>query len=877
MDNTISHHYLFWSALKTKLRPVRENSKLIAQFLLAVLIIALGAWFFKHEKTEFGEIKHILLSSRLQYIILGISISGVYIVLQGFMYKMAFASVKKKVPLLKTVVLYLKRNLLSIFMPAGGVTSLVFFTEDIEEAGTSKTKIHFASSIYAFVGVLTVVLIAIPILIYSLVSGFSGTAEIIGLVAMIFLISALYLMYKSLVNKKLLYKTVVRLFPSAGVFLDDFISHTIDSKYLIYTVLISVVIDLTGICHLYIAMIALGLKASILYAMLGYLAGVISMFISPFMKGLGAVEISISFVLGSFGFTSAQALSITLLYRFFEFWLPLLSGAVSFVLKINKLLMRVVPAFLIFFLGVINIISSLMPVVTERVHRLEDFIPVDAISASNYFVFFAGAFMLLTAIYMLGGLRNAWWIALILSAASCAGHLIKAIDYEEAIFAFGIFVILIFSRKEYVIKGNPKLHVIGVWSALLSVMAVLIYGTIGFYFLDKKQFGIEFNLWQSIVYTLKSFVLIGNTGLTPHRHFARDFLISINVSGFLSLSFLFYTVIKPYFYKKSATPKDIDKARQIAENYGNSSIDYFKTYYDKLIFAPEGMDAFVSYRSAGGFAVALEDPVADDPDDFKQCILLFDKFCYDNGLKTIFYRVPEESLPWYKELSKKSLFIGQEAIIDLNTFVLEGGRHKALRNAINNTIAEGYKSSIHIPPVRDGLMQQLEAVSDEWLRSTGRNEIIFSQGMFRWSELKNQTILAVENPEGKVIAFLNIIPDFTPGEATYDLIRKTIDSPHGVLDFLLVELFRYLKSLNYSTVNLGFAPMSGIDDPNTFSKRTMNFAYERIKSFSHFKGSRNFKEKFFPTWYNKYLIYSHDYDLLQVPAALSKVIKPVYD
>jgi phosphatidylglycerol lysyltransferase len=92
-----------------------------------------------------------------------------------------------------------------------------------------------------------------------------------------------------------------------------------------------------------------------------------------------------------------------------------------------------------------------------------------------------------------------------------------------------------------------------------------------------------------------------------------------------------------------------------------------------------------------------------------------------------------------------------------------------------------------------------------------------------------------------------------------------------------VELFRYLKSLNYSTVNLGFAPMSGINDPHTFQEKTMKLAYERIKSFSHFKGLRNFKEKFFPVWYNKYLIYSNDYDLLQIPSVLSKVIKPDHD
>jgi phosphatidylglycerol lysyltransferase len=877
MEETRSHRFSLRSLLKGRLDPIRENSKFIARFLLAILFIAVGAWFFRHEQPELGQIKHVLLTSRLIYIITGIIVTLIYIVLQGFMYKMSFASVKKKVNLTSTIILFLKRNFISIFMPAGGVASLAFFTDEIEGEETSKTKIHFASSVYAFTGIVTLVMVAIPILIYALSRGLSGVAEVLALTAMILIVSAIYLMYKSLVNKKSVYRIVVRFFPSSDVFIDELISHSIDSKYLIYTILVSITIDIICIFLVYIAMLALGLKASIFYAMLGYLASVFSAFLSPFMRGLGAVELSMSFILTQLGYTGVEALAITLIYRFYEFWLPLFSGAMSFLLKINKLLMRVIPAFLIFTLGIVNIISSITPALSERMQRLQDFIPIDAIAASNYLVFITGLFLLLVAIFMLRGLRNAWWIALTMSAVSCIGHLTKAIDYEEATFAMVIFIILLFSRKEYIIKGNPKLHVIGIWSAVLSMIAVVIYGTIGFYFLDKRHFGIDFNLWQSIVYTLKNFVLVGNTGLIPATRFAKDFLISIYVSGFVSLSFLFYAIIRPYFLKESTSPEEFEKAKLMVDKYGNSALDYFKTYSDKLIFSPEGINAFIAYRTAGHFAVALENPVSENHADLKQCVLLFDKSCYENGFKSIFYRVPEESLPLYKELSKKSLFLGQEGIVDLGRFTLEGGKNKALRNAINKVIDEGFKSSVHIPPIKDGLLQKLKAVSDEWLVSTEHDEIIFSQGMFRWHELKNQTIITVENAEEKVIAFLNIIPDFTPGEGTYDLIRKTEDSPHGVLDFLIVELFKYMKSQNYSTVNLGFAPMSGIGDPHTFPERTMKFAYEKIRSFSHFKGSRNFKEKFFPIWYNKYLIYSQDYDLMQVPAALSKVIKPGHD
>ena len=76
----------------------------------------------------------------------------------------------------------------------------------------------------------------------------------------------------------------------------------------------------------------------------------------------------------------------------------------------------------------------------------------------------------------------------------------------------------------------------------------------------------------------------------------------------------------------------------------------------------------------------------------------FSKYSYDNGLKDIYYRVPKESLPVYYELSKKSLFIGQEGIVDLNSFTLEGGEKKSIRNALNKIKDQGYTTHNSILP-----------------------------------------------------------------------------------------------------------------------------------------------------------------------------------
>jgi phosphatidylglycerol lysyltransferase len=861
--------------LKIRINPFfLENGKIIAQFIFTLFFFAIGVWFLRHERTELAEIKNALTSASWQWVMLGIGLTLIYILLQGQMYVFSFSATHKRVSLLDSTILFIKRNLISIFLPAGGISSLAFFTGAIESKGIKKSQIHFASSIYAITGILSVVIVAIPVFIYAILKGTIGSGEWYALGTLVLMIVAFLLVYRSLLKSGIFYKLLVKLYPSAEVFLNDIQDSKVDRSKILLTVLISVIIEFAGIAHLYVAMVALNIGPSFYAAMLGYIISVIFLVISPFLRGLGAIEVSMTYVLVRLGFGNVEAISITFLYRFFEFWMPLFAGVLAFLSKLNKLLMRILPALFLMALGILNIVSVLTPAIKERLVILHEFLPVQIIHASNYLVMATGLFLMVTAAFMLKGLRTAWLFAFILSILSLLGHITKGIDYEEAIVALLVMVVLIFTYKEYYVKSSPKLRMVGLKTSLLLTLAIVVYGTVGFYFLDKKHFNIDFNLLQSLRFTLQNYILIGSNELVPADPFARHFLQSINISGFFSISFLIYTLIRPYVAQRKVADEEFLLAKDLLSSYGNSSLDYFKTYSDKMIFFSESKKAFIAYRVTGNFAVILENPVAENEEEMKRCIRQIDTYFYQNGLKSIYYRVPEKTLSCYHDLRKKHLFLGQEGLVDLTTFSLEGRDRKFIRNAINKVTGLGYKARIHTPPVKDGILQKIRSVSDEWLHDTGRSEIIFSQGMFMWEELKRQTIITLENAEEKIIAFLNIIPDYAKGEATYDLIRKTKDAPNGVMDFILIEFFNYSKSQNFTSANLGFAPMSGMDDPHTFSERSMKFAYEKIKSFAHFKGSREYKEKFGPVWHNRYLVYSHDYDLLQVPAALAKVFKP---
>jgi len=853
---------------------LNENAKLITQFLFTALFMFLAAWFIFHEKHELNTVRLVISDANRYWILAGLGLVIFYILIQGMMYVTSFASIDIRLKLWDAIILFLKRNFISVFLPAGAVSSLAFFSNEIEKKGISRTQVYIASSIYAFIGILSVVIVAIPAFLFVVSGGSIGMGKWYALAGVIMILLLFVFVYYSLLRRGKLYYWIVKIYPKAELFIEDLKNHKINRKQFVYTVLISIIIEFVGIAHVYISMLALNFPPSISSAIVAYLVVVIFLIISPFLRGLGAIEVSMTYVLIHSGFSNVESLAITMLFRFFEFWLPLFTGILSFLLKVDKLIMRIFPAVLIFALGIVNIISVLTPALPERLRLLKDYLLVDFVSFSNSFVFIAGLFLLVTAAFMLRGLRTAWWFAIGLSIISVFGHITKGIDYEEATIALLIIGSLIGTRKQYYVKTNPRLGTVGLQTALLSMAAVMLYGVAGFYFLDKRHFHIDFNIFQSFRYTLQNFFLIGSSDLVPYDAFARDFIYLIKISGFASISFLVYSLVKPYVFRSSPTDEEITQAKSLTQQYGKSALDFFKTYSDKFIFAPSEINAFISYRASRNFAVVLEDPVSENREEMQKCIVSFSKYCYENGLKEIYYRVPKESLPVYNELSKKSLFLGQEGVVDLNSFSLEGGEKKSIRNALNKIKEQGYTTHINTPPLRDGLIQKLKAVSDEWKKLTEREEIIFSQGMFVEKEIKEQTVISIENSEEKIIAFLNIIPDFVKNEGTYDLLRKTADAPNGIMDYILVELFKHFKAIGVQYINLGFAPMSGLDDPHNFTEKSMKFAYEKIRSFSHYKGQRDYKDKFNPQWNDKFLIYSNDYDLLQVPGVLTKVIKP---
>ena len=89
-------------------------------------MVLLAFVFFRSERKELLEIIPRIKDADVSWLIAGTGVSILYILLQSGMYTSSFAAIGSPLKLVDATELFLKRNFLSIFLPAGGVSALAY-------------------------------------------------------------------------------------------------------------------------------------------------------------------------------------------------------------------------------------------------------------------------------------------------------------------------------------------------------------------------------------------------------------------------------------------------------------------------------------------------------------------------------------------------------------------------------------------------------------------------------------------------------------------------------------------------------------------------------------------------------------------------------
>jgi phosphatidylglycerol lysyltransferase len=198
--------------------------------------------------------------------------------------------------------------------------------------------------------------------------------------------------------------------------------------------------------------------------------------------------------------------------------------------------------------------------------------------------------------------------------------------------------------------------------------------------------------------------------------------------------------------------------------------------------------------------------------------------------------------------------IGETAIVNLEAFSLEGSSRAPLRHARSRAQRDGCVFEIAPPEAVAPLLPELKAISDAWLGMHQGQEKGFTLGRFEPDYLVRFS-MALVRVEGRPVAFANLWTTTDKRELSVDLMRHGPDAPRSVMDFLFIELALWGKARGYRELDLGMAPLSGLEGRRLAPMLTRLGAmvFEHGEAVYGFEGLRAYKDKFAPSWEPLYL------------------------
>ncbi|MDZ4832322.1 MAG: phosphatidylglycerol lysyltransferase domain-containing protein [Candidatus Melainabacteria bacterium] len=482
-----------------------------------------------------------------------------------------------------------------------------------------------------------------------------------------------------------------------------------------------------------------------------------------------------------------------------------------------------------------------------------------------------GLFLIYLSLNLFKRKRSAWLAALILSLLSAILHAaqvgaerfnwIADRSFNETIPLVAVIiptltvVLLFLYRSQFSVKSQrPSLRV-GLRRLALSLILVLTYGTLGFWLLQRRDFGLNFEIGEAFLRTLRETFFLGNPDLVPHSKFGIWFINSLHLFGTIATVVAAYGLFRPIQYQLSTQPRERERVLQLLKKHGKDALDNYKTLPDKSYFFLENGASVIAYKTVLNIAIGLGDPVGPDH-EMEKVTIEFRKFCHNNDWKLAFLQVKPDNIDLYKRLGLDVLKVGEEAIIDLEKFANETIKGKNFKSKLKKFDKEGFILERQTAPHTKELLDTVESVSNQWLSLPGRRERGFSLGWFDRESLVHETLFILKDPKGEVIAFVNQVPSYAPGEASIDMMRHKEDVPNGTMDFLFTKLLVALKDNGFKTFNLGLAALSGVgDQPDaSLEERAIHQIYEHMNRFFSYKGLRQYKNKFGPIWKASYLV-----------------------
>lgn len=480
-------------------------------------------------------------------------------------------------------------------------------------------------------------------------------------------------------------------------------------------------------------------------------------------------------------------------------------------------------------------VSSLLPPVTRAAEAAEAFFPLAFVEGSALLTSALGAALIVLSLGLVRRNLGAFSLTVLAMLVGAVIALFQQVEAEQALsLILGVLILLPFRRAFHRRSMLTHSALTPGWIALI-VAALAGLGFVLF-FAHKGTPYVNELWWQ----------------FAADERAPRALRSGLLASLMIALAALYMLLRTPRYRPEPPTPADLAAAEAILQETCDPLAGFALTG-DKSILLSDDRSAFVMFGTAGSSWIAYGAAVGPAA-SAEEVAFTFVDSARRSGARPVFYEVGPEAVPLMLDLGMTLHKMGEEAVIDLDLFSLEGSARKKLRTTHARAGRDGLSLDLLQPPHDDALLRELAEISEDWLRGKKSQEKGFSVGRFRRAWLDLWPIALIRH-HGRPVAFANIIAGGRGGTAALDLMRYRAEAPAGTMEFLFTALILRLKEDGFRRFSLGMAPLSGLspDRSRKLWDRFGALVYRHGGGFYNFEGLRAFKAKFGPDWVPRYL------------------------
>jgi lysyl-tRNA synthetase class 2 len=328
--------------------------------------------------------------------------------------------------------------------------------------------------------------------------------------------------------------------------------------------------------------------------------------------------------------------------------------------------------------------------------------------------------------------------------------------------------------------------------------------------------------------------------------------------------------LAPWRFQLRQGRRERELARKSVHAWGTDTLAPFALRADKSYFFSRDETAFIAYSVVGGIAIVSGDPVGPEA-DFDDLIGRFIVFAHERDWRIAILGASKARLGLYRAHGLSALYHGDEAVVDVASFSLEGRAVRKVRQSVSRLEKAGYRAEVLRPrEIGQPLRSELEAIARTWRgKEPERGFVMALDALFRLED-EDAVFVIGRNADGAPAGFIHFAVS-QPGKAlSLSSMPRLPGTPNGFNEWLVCAAIEWSREQGIEQVSLNFAPFAALFSPDaelSSPQKLQRQALLRLKGQFQLDNLLVFNRKFFPRWQQRFVVYEHRRDLPRVAIA----------